>query len=286
MEFVRHHGYPVPAVEELSGDGSDLVLERIDGLSMVEELRRTTVDGSSPGRDPLRAAPPAPPDTRPTLPRRRRRWGRATASCTWTSTRSTSWSGRRARWSSTGRTPRQGTPRSTWPWPGSSYGPASSPTGSGPQRSRARCGRSCSEGSSSAADRFAVKAVAPAVVDWKARRPAPLRPRTTRHAPGGDETLDTVRTPPAAGCPPSPVSARPGRWVADPPRLAAGDGPCAGGPTRKLEAMESTPLPVLVYDGDCGFCTAWARRATMSWTAGHAWSPGSSSETTVSPSWD
>ncbi len=25
--------------------------------------------------------------------------------------------------------------------------------------------------------------------------------------------------------------------------------------------MEGTALPALVYDGDCGFCTAWARRA-------------------------
>ncbi|MGO9458265.1 MAG: phosphotransferase [Acidimicrobiales bacterium] len=40
MEFVRHHGYPVPAVDELSGDGLDLVLERVDGVTMAEELRR------------------------------------------------------------------------------------------------------------------------------------------------------------------------------------------------------------------------------------------------------
>ncbi len=35
----------------------------------------------------------------------------------------------------------------------------------------------------------------------------------------------------------------------------------ADGPARKLGGMEGTALPVLVYDGDCGFCTAWAGRA-------------------------
>ncbi|MGH3184035.1 MAG: phosphotransferase [Mycobacterium sp.] len=40
MEYLRGHGYPVPAVEEISDDGCDLVMERIEGLSMVEALGR------------------------------------------------------------------------------------------------------------------------------------------------------------------------------------------------------------------------------------------------------
>ncbi len=40
MSYARDHGYPVPAVEELSDDGTDLVMERIDGPSMVEALGR------------------------------------------------------------------------------------------------------------------------------------------------------------------------------------------------------------------------------------------------------
>ena len=36
MEFVRSHGYPVPEVFEVSDDGRDLVMERIDGPTMVD----------------------------------------------------------------------------------------------------------------------------------------------------------------------------------------------------------------------------------------------------------
>jgi aminoglycoside phosphotransferase (APT) family kinase protein len=38
MTFVREKGYPVPAVDELSDDGLELVMERIDGVSMVEAI--------------------------------------------------------------------------------------------------------------------------------------------------------------------------------------------------------------------------------------------------------
>jgi aminoglycoside phosphotransferase (APT) family kinase protein len=38
MSFVRDKGYPVPAVDELSDDGLELVMERIDGVSMVEAI--------------------------------------------------------------------------------------------------------------------------------------------------------------------------------------------------------------------------------------------------------
>lgn len=38
MSFLREQGYPVPAVEELSDDGLDMVMERVDGVTMVEAL--------------------------------------------------------------------------------------------------------------------------------------------------------------------------------------------------------------------------------------------------------
>jgi aminoglycoside phosphotransferase (APT) family kinase protein len=40
MDYARQHGYPVPAVDEISADGTDLVIERIDGPSMVAALSR------------------------------------------------------------------------------------------------------------------------------------------------------------------------------------------------------------------------------------------------------
>jgi aminoglycoside phosphotransferase (APT) family kinase protein len=40
MDYLASHQYPVPAVEELSDDGTDLVMQRIDGPSMVEQLAR------------------------------------------------------------------------------------------------------------------------------------------------------------------------------------------------------------------------------------------------------
>jgi hypothetical protein len=36
MEFVRAHGYPAPEVFEVSDDGCDLVMERIEGPTMVD----------------------------------------------------------------------------------------------------------------------------------------------------------------------------------------------------------------------------------------------------------
>ena len=38
MEYARDHGYPVPAIEEVSADGTELVMERVDGPSMVAAL--------------------------------------------------------------------------------------------------------------------------------------------------------------------------------------------------------------------------------------------------------
>ncbi len=40
MAYLREQGYPVPAVEEVSDDGADLVMERIEGRSMVDALAR------------------------------------------------------------------------------------------------------------------------------------------------------------------------------------------------------------------------------------------------------
>ncbi|HTT88247.1 MAG TPA: phosphotransferase [Acidimicrobiales bacterium] len=40
MAYLRAQGFPVPAIEEVSDDGSDLVMERIHGPSMVEALGR------------------------------------------------------------------------------------------------------------------------------------------------------------------------------------------------------------------------------------------------------
>ena len=40
MEYARSHGYPVPAVEEISTDGTELVMERVHGPSMATSLSR------------------------------------------------------------------------------------------------------------------------------------------------------------------------------------------------------------------------------------------------------
>lgn len=40
MEYLGAQGYPVPNVEEVSDDGCELVMERIEGVSMVEALGR------------------------------------------------------------------------------------------------------------------------------------------------------------------------------------------------------------------------------------------------------
>jgi Phosphotransferase enzyme family len=38
MEYARAHDYPVPTVVEVSADGTELLLERVDGPSMLEVL--------------------------------------------------------------------------------------------------------------------------------------------------------------------------------------------------------------------------------------------------------
>ena len=38
MDYVRERGYPVPKVEEVSADGTELIMERIVGANMVDAL--------------------------------------------------------------------------------------------------------------------------------------------------------------------------------------------------------------------------------------------------------
>jgi aminoglycoside phosphotransferase (APT) family kinase protein len=40
MEYVRSQGFPVPAIEEVSDDGLDMVMERIDGADMVAVMSK------------------------------------------------------------------------------------------------------------------------------------------------------------------------------------------------------------------------------------------------------
>ena len=40
MTYLREQGYPVPAVEVISDDGLELVMERIDGVSMVDAISK------------------------------------------------------------------------------------------------------------------------------------------------------------------------------------------------------------------------------------------------------
>jgi aminoglycoside phosphotransferase (APT) family kinase protein len=40
MRHVRAHGYPAPEVFEVSDDGFDVVMERVDGPTMLEDLGR------------------------------------------------------------------------------------------------------------------------------------------------------------------------------------------------------------------------------------------------------
>jgi tRNA A-37 threonylcarbamoyl transferase component Bud32 len=40
MEYVRTQGYPVPVIDEISDDGLDIVMERIEGLDMVATMSK------------------------------------------------------------------------------------------------------------------------------------------------------------------------------------------------------------------------------------------------------
>jgi aminoglycoside phosphotransferase (APT) family kinase protein len=50
MEFLHRAGYPVPCVEGLSDDGVDMVLERIEGMSMLEAVGRAPWSIRAQGR--------------------------------------------------------------------------------------------------------------------------------------------------------------------------------------------------------------------------------------------
>lgn len=39
MEYARSLGYPVPRVEELSANGAEIVMERINGVTMLEAMK-------------------------------------------------------------------------------------------------------------------------------------------------------------------------------------------------------------------------------------------------------
>jgi Ser/Thr protein kinase RdoA (MazF antagonist) len=40
MDYAREHGYPVPAVDSVSDDGTELVMERVDGPSLLGAIER------------------------------------------------------------------------------------------------------------------------------------------------------------------------------------------------------------------------------------------------------
>jgi tRNA A-37 threonylcarbamoyl transferase component Bud32 len=50
MEYARSHGYPVPAISELSGDGTEVAMERIEGPVMLTVLSRRPWSIRSQGR--------------------------------------------------------------------------------------------------------------------------------------------------------------------------------------------------------------------------------------------
>jgi aminoglycoside phosphotransferase len=50
MEYVRAHGFPVPAVEELGDDGASMVMERLDGMDMVASLAKRPWTVTARGR--------------------------------------------------------------------------------------------------------------------------------------------------------------------------------------------------------------------------------------------
>src|SRR5689334_9332219 len=40
MEFVRAQGYPVPKVHDMLDDGRDMVLDRVDGISLADAIAK------------------------------------------------------------------------------------------------------------------------------------------------------------------------------------------------------------------------------------------------------
>ena len=60
MDFVRAQDYPVPAVEDISDDGTDLVLERIDSLYHGAIHGTPPMDHPPAGLGTRSATPPPP----------------------------------------------------------------------------------------------------------------------------------------------------------------------------------------------------------------------------------
>jgi aminoglycoside phosphotransferase (APT) family kinase protein len=50
MEFAHSHGYPTPRIDEVSDDGLEVVMERIEGLNMLDALNATPWRAKSYGR--------------------------------------------------------------------------------------------------------------------------------------------------------------------------------------------------------------------------------------------
>ena len=60
MRYVRERGYPVPAVYAVSGP--DMVMERVDGPTMLKDLGQAAVDALAARPDAGEAPPAAAPD--------------------------------------------------------------------------------------------------------------------------------------------------------------------------------------------------------------------------------
>lgn len=53
MQYLEEHGYPVPHVEEVRADGTEIVMERIDGPLMMNTMQRGGLRGIRAGAQKL-----------------------------------------------------------------------------------------------------------------------------------------------------------------------------------------------------------------------------------------
>ncbi len=53
MRYVAEHGYPVPRIEEVRADGTEIVMERIDGPLMMKTMERGGIKGIRTGAETL-----------------------------------------------------------------------------------------------------------------------------------------------------------------------------------------------------------------------------------------
>ena len=89
MEYLRVHGYPVPAVQELTDNQTNLIMERIQGPSMVDYLSRHPWMIRRQGTSWPRSHHQLHEGTSPLFSARRSGRGRVAHSSIWTCTRST-----------------------------------------------------------------------------------------------------------------------------------------------------------------------------------------------------